>query len=747
AGWFLLALLAMPPGTLAAEPAMDAPPTATPMEAEALLKTLENEEEREPILERLRTLVATSKQTEAAPPEESIGMRVTTLLATRVQAVGANLQSALAVLADAPKVWQWIKNQATSEAARERWLNVLFWLVPVLGTGLLAEWMARLLLARPRKSVEDRATESLGLRIILLAARSVLDLLPIAAFAAGAYGVLLLIGSDDKVRLVVMILINANLLARAIHAASRMVLVPHVSSLRLLPLSDETARYIYIWVERFTLVAVYGFFILAAGLALGLTPDSHAGLAKILGLVLAAMGVIFILQNRKDFAGWLRRASGAFAAKDAALRGLRNRFADIWHVFAILYILAAFTIWTLEIEGGFAFTLRATLFSIGTVLAAWVALAILHRLIDRAFRVSDALKTGAPGLEERANRYLAFLHYVARYAVLVLVVLGLLESWGIDAFSWVATETGQRILVTLATIAVVVFAAALLSEFVISFVERQLEKSDQKNAAAKARAQTLLPLLRTTIIVVIAVVATMIVLSELGLNIAPLIAGAGVVGLAVGFGAQALVKDVITGVFILMEDQMAVGDVVQIGTHAGLVEGLSIRTIRLRDLGGNVHTIPFSTVDTVLNMTKEFSYALFEIGIAYREDVDAVIPVLKDIAAGMQEDEAYTNQILEPLEVLGLDRFDDSAVVIKARMKTVPLQQWAVGREFNRRMKRRFDELGIEIPFPHRTVYQGEADRVFKGLDHPPKEPTAAKSTRKGGGRGGVSDDSDTDYH
>ena len=720
-------------------------PAATSAEAKALLETLENEEERERLLERLRALVTVSKEVKAAP-EESIGARITGLLITRIQTVGTDLQGALAVLADAPKVLKWMKTQVTSEAARERWLGVLLWLVPVLGAGLIAEWVVRVLLSRPRASVEDRVTESTSLRIVLLAVRTVLDLLPITAFAAGAYGVLPLTSAEGDVRLVVMILINANLLSRALLAASRMVLVPHVSSLRLLPLNDATARYIYIWIGRFTYVAVYGFFILAAALAFGLTPAGHAGLVKIVGLILAVMGVIFILQNRGDFADWLRRAGSAFKAKDAAFRSLRNRFADIWHVLAVLYVLVVFAVWMLEIEDGFAFVLRATLLSIGVVLAAWGALAILHRLIDRTFRVSEALKTGVPGLEERANRYLAVLHYVARYGVLIVAVLALFESWGIDVSTWVTTELGRRVLVMLATIAIVLFAAALLSEFVTAFVERQLEKSDRKSAAAKARGQTLLPLFRMVILVVIAIVATMIVLSELGINIAPLIAGAGVVGLAFGFGAQTLVKDVITGVFILMEDQIAVGDVVQIGSHAGRVEGLTIRTIRLRDLGGNVHTIPFSTVDTVLNMTKDYSYALFEIGIAYREDVDAVIPVLEDIAAEMQADAAFADRILEPLEVLGLDRFDDSAVVIKARMKTEPLQQWSVGREFNRRMKSRFDELGIEIPFPHRTVYQGEANRVFKGLGHPPKAPPASNGKRKGGGRGGDADDAGTDY-
>jgi len=229
------------------------------------------------------------------------------------------------------------------------------------------------------------------------------------------------------------------------------------------------------------------------------------------------------------------------------------------------------------------------------------------------------------------------------------------------------------------------------------------------DAKGAARARTLLPLMRTTALIVIAVFVSLAVLSEIGFNIGPLLAGAGVIGLAIGFGSQKLVQDVITGLFILIEDTLAVGDVVRLDAdHSGVVEALSIRSVKLRDLSGNVHTLPFSEVKTILNMTKEWSYYVFEVGVAYREDIDHVMEVLKEIGKEMQADSEYGPVIMEPLEVLGLDKFADSAIIIKARIKVKPpLRQWAVGREFNRRMKARFDAEGIEIPFPHQTLYFG----------------------------------------
>jgi small-conductance mechanosensitive channel len=167
-------------------------------------------------------------------------------------------------------------------------------------------------------------------------------------------------------------------------------------------------------------------------------------------------------------------------------------------------------------------------------------------------------------------------------------------------------------------------------------------------------------------------------------------------------------KDIITGAFILFENTIAVGDVVELGSHSGRVEKITIRSIQLRDFAGNVHTIPFSSVDTVTNKTKDYSFAVFEVGVGYGENTDEVTAVLQGIGAEMQEDAELSPLILEPLEVVGVDQFGDSAVVIKARLKVQPIKQWALGREFNRRMKIKFDKLGIEIPYPHTTLFFGE---------------------------------------
>jgi len=263
--------------------------------------------------------------------------------------------------------------------------------------------------------------------------------------------------------------------------------------------------------------------------------------------------------------------------------------------------------------------------------------------------------------------------------------------------------SGLHILMILILAWVATRVARLVSNRLVLFFTHQRD-----DAEFQKRAHTLGEVVRYVMVLAISTVAAMTILRELGINIGPVLAAAGIVGLAVGFGAQSLVKDVISGFFILMEDQIRVGDVVEIAGKGGLVEKVNLRTTVLRDVAGNVHYIPNGQISVVTNMTKEYSRYVFDIGVAYRENVDEVIEIIREVDAGLRNDPGFKNDILEPIEILGLDRFADSAVIIKARTTTLPIQQWRIGREFNRRIKKVFDERNIEIPFPHVKLYMGQ---------------------------------------
>jgi small conductance mechanosensitive channel len=223
------------------------------------------------------------------------------------------------------------------------------------------------------------------------------------------------------------------------------------------------------------------------------------------------------------------------------------------------------------------------------------------------------------------------------------------------------------------------------------------------------RAQTLGRVFRYIVGVVISLIAGMLVLAELGISVAPILGAAGVVGLAVGFGAQSLVKDYFTGFFILLENQIRQGDVVSVAGIGGLVEEITLRFVRLRDYEGNVHYVPNGLITTVTNMSRGFAQAVLDVGIAYREDIDEAFAVMRAVAAEMRADPAHAARILDDLEVAGVERWGDSSVILRARLKTAPLEQWTVKRAFLWRLKKAFDTHGIEIPYPHLTVYAGEA--------------------------------------
>lgn len=224
------------------------------------------------------------------------------------------------------------------------------------------------------------------------------------------------------------------------------------------------------------------------------------------------------------------------------------------------------------------------------------------------------------------------------------------------------------------------------------------------DAEAIKRADTLSRVFRYTTTVVISLIGFIAVLSELGVSVAPILGAAGVVGLAVGFGAQSLVKDYVTGLLMLVENQIRLGDVVQLGEHSGSVEEVTLRYVRLRDYSGNVYFIPNGTISAVINMSRGFAHAVIDIGVGYGADLDRVIQVMREVAVDLRSDPLYAPQILDDLEVAGVQDWAESAVKIRARIRVVALSQWAVRREYLLRLKRAFDAQGIEIPFPQLTL-------------------------------------------
>lgn len=347
------------------------------------------------------------------------------------------------------------------------------------------------------------------------------------------------------------------------------------------------------------------------------------------------------------------------------------------------------------------------LFIVLTIVITVVFIKAARLFIDHLFARLERTESGK--VKIRVETFKPVLYNILRVAF-VLIALGLvLEILGVSIAGLLETTAGRWFISSGLRILIIVAVTIVVMKLTSLFLDRTFSRIEKKQDSEMIkRSETLKAVIRNMLQVMLVSVAVIMILDNLGLEIGPILAAAGVIGLAVGFGAQQLVRDVINGFFILMDDQIRVGDVVSIAGQGGFVESVNLRMTKLRDLSGNVHFVRNGEITVVTNMTKEYSRYVFDVGVAYREDVDEVINVLRQIDEEMRQDAEYGPDILEPLEVLGLDRFADSAIIVRVRTKTKPIRQWAVGREFNRRMKKKFDELGIEIPFPHVTLYMGQ---------------------------------------
>jgi moderate conductance mechanosensitive channel len=295
-----------------------------------------------------------------------------------------------------------------------------------------------------------------------------------------------------------------------------------------------------------------------------------------------------------------------------------------------------------------------------------------------------------------------------RALVIGTAIVAVATAWNTGVLEWLRSDTGIAVVGLAARLGLIVGITIVAIEIVSILAGRVVNaKDDQNKPLHSNRVRTLATIFANIFYFIFGLAGLFLALSNVGVETAPLLAGAGVVGLAIGFGSQALVKDLITGLFILLGDTIRVGDVIDIAGKSGVVEGMSMRTISLRSYDGNVHTIPYGSIDVVTNMTKEFSFALLDIEIAYKENTDEVIRVIREIDDRLRKEWPYRRLILEPIDVAGVDQFEKSAVRLRMRSKTRPGEQWGIRREFLRRIKLRFDELGIEIPYPHQTVYFG----------------------------------------
>ena len=733
----LLALLTAAPAAaqLPGLPAQTAEPPAIAGEIDQLVKTLEDPQRRQQLVQDLKAILEVQREAAERARTSSVGNHLGDAVATHSERVGAVFQRFVDWLGTFDQLPGWVAKQAEDPRRRAFWTEVGTVVGLTVLTILVARWATGMALRGPIGRLRASEPATVQSRVFLAVTLALLEAFIVAVTIAAGYATLVLVSGRPAVEEGALVLVYAWAIQTGVGVAARFALAPHAEQLRLVPLRSETAAYLYVWTMRLTTVVAIGFVGARLAEPFGAGEVGARGIEIAAALLFAVLLIVLIMQSRDDFAAMLRGRHGAQVGQR-----LRGRLADIWHVLAALYVLVAFGIFVSGEQDGFLFLVKATVVTAVAFTAAVAAARLAHRLIERLFRVDDELNVRFPGLRDRAGLYRPILTRTIDVTLGLLAFGVSLGAWGLDLYGAIGADGRARLLQSTVVVVLVIVIGVAVWEFASGAIQRSLSGTypDGTPRQPSGRAKTLLPLLRRVIMIALIAFVGLIVLSEIGVDTAPLLAGAGVVGLAIGFGSQALVRDIITGLFILIEDTISVGDVVTAGGHTGVVEDISIRTLRLRDLEGSVHVVPFGDVTAVINMTKDFSFAVLDIGVAYREDTDHVSAIIREVGEELKLDPEHGPKILEPIEILGVDQLADSAVIIRARLKTKPILQWGIKREMNRRLKKRFDLEGIEIPFPHQTLYFGvdkdgtappgrilmQAERAAAALEHKAPAPT-----------------------
>jgi small-conductance mechanosensitive channel len=482
---------------------------------------------------------------------------------------------------------------------------------------------------------------------------------------------------------------------------------PH---LRLLPMSDELAKYWNAWLVRIVAAAGYGTLLVGPVMAAALSPALGRLASMVIMLAVYVYAVRIIWQNRRS----VRERLNRHAAGAATFVGSRLHFLSrVWHVLGIGYFTILLVVSQIDPTNALPFMARATAQTLLVIGVGSLLILLLNAVLAKPIQLSEDLRRRLPLLEARVNAYVPAILKVVGWIIRIVVVLLILDAWhAFDLSRWLASDAGGAAIKVVLNIVIVLLIAALAWTVIASIIEHRLSQREGRGMPS-ARERTLLALFRNAALIVIVAMTLMVLLSQIGIDVGPLIAGAGVVGLAIGFGAQKLVQDIITGVFIQLENGMNENDVVQVAGVFGTVERMTIRSVGIRTLDGGYHLVPFSSVDVVANHMRDFSYHLGEYTIAHRESVDDAIEHLRAAFAELMTDTVLGPEILEDITVAGVTAVNEKGVTIRILIKTTPGMQWAVQRGYNRLLKKHFDAAGIELPYPHTVVYFGQDKRGY----------------------------------
>ncbi|VWB57164.1 mechanosensitive ion channel protein [Burkholderia lata] len=663
--------------------------------------------------------------------------------------IGDALKESLHSLLDVGSVGSWWHDRLVRADERADLAHALWIIVAVLVPALLVEWLAKRLLRRAlaavaarradtsRRTAPESESESvtpdvddpppdtsatpdapdtapassqgrgharrhttllhrMPRALVSLALRAV----PLLVFVGVASLTMSVIGgTGGPIESALEALIDIYVICRLVTIVSRLCFQPDARQLRLLHISDAWAGFAQRSIARIAIVVGACTAAVEIAANFGLTDAGHVALLKAVALVGHLMVSALILQCRLPVAARIRAAG----EDRPSLTMIANALADAWAPVAVFIVMALWFVWALDVHNGYRVLITLGGRSIAVMIGMRMVSIVVFGALARLFQGRDEDRTL---VHVHAYRYYPLLRQIVSGAIGIVTVALLLQIWGVPIFRAFETGTiGHRLASALVTIAIAAIVALVVWEAANIAIERRLQRwTREGNLMRAARLRTLLPMLRSLLFVMIALVVVLTGLSQLGVNVGPLLAGASIFGVALGFGSQKLVQDFITGIFLLMENAMQVGDWVTLAGVSGTVEYLSIRTVRLRAGDGSLYTIPFSSVTTVNNTNRGLGNAAVKISIAYGEDIDRAIATLKEIGAALRDDPKYRDGILSDFSYWGIDQVDGATLALAGQMQCTDSTRWSVQREFNRRIAETFRERGIRIANPQRSV-------------------------------------------
>ncbi|VWD00112.1 mechanosensitive ion channel protein [Burkholderia lata] len=740
-------------------------PALTPQQAQQALNVLENPRDRAQVETTLRAIAAVgalsapavtasdaaaaSGASAAAAPTALTSNGLASMIVRQgsrwTTEIGGALKESLHSLLDVGSVGSWWRDRLVRADERADLAHALWIILAVLVPALVVEWFAKRLLRRALAAVAARRADTsrrtapeavtpdvdapppdtsatpdapddapassqgrgharrhttllhrMPRALVSLALRAI----PLLVFVGVASLTMSVIGgTDGPIETALEALIDIYVICRLVTIVSRLFFQPDARQLRLLHISDAWADFAQRSIAR--IVIVVGACTAAVEIAanFGLSDAGHVALLKAVALVGHLMVSALILQCRLPVAARIRSAG----EDRPSFTMIANALADAWAPVSVFVVMALWFVWALDVHNGYRVLITLGGRSIAVMIGMRMVSIVVFGALARLFQGRDEDRTL---VHVHAYRYYPLLRQIVSGAIGIVTLVLLLQIWGVPIFSAFETGTiGHRLASALVTIAIAAIVALIVWEAANIAIERRLQRwTREGNLMRAARLRTLLPMLRSLLFVMIALVVVLTGLSQLGVNVGPLLAGASIFGVALGFGSQKLVQDFITGIFLLMENAMQVGDWVTLAGVSGTVEYLSIRTVRLRAGDGSLYTIPFSSVTTVNNTNRGLGNAAVKISIAYGEDIDRAIATLKEIGAALRDDPKYRDGILSDFSYWGIDQVDGATLALAGQMQCTDSTRWSVQREFNRRIAETFRERGIRIANPQRSV-------------------------------------------